>query len=291
MFGVSLATIGRCVKRRREAGEVASRRSPGRPPTIGTEEQRRTLWAQLKTHPEAAVEEHCGLREHNRGARVSVATMSRAIRRLGWTYKQRRCRQPNGTSGPEALGAGGRAYSTPESSSSSMSAPPTSAWAAQGQGTEGREGLRQGSEEPRQEHRAAGEHGAFGHGGMHGALEAPTTKAVFEAYVEQVLAPSPSPGQVTVLDNLAAHKGERGRKLVETRGRRLLFLPSCSPDFDPIEEAFGKIKVLLRRAEARTGDALVETIGRALAAVSEQDARGFFARCGYPLSASLCEKR
>src|SRR5215210_1614903 len=134
LFGVSLATIGRCVKRRREAGEVASRRSPGRPPTIGTEEQKRTLWAQLKTHPEAAVEEHCGLREHNRGARVSVATMSRAIRRLGWTYKQRRCRQPNGTSGPEALGAGGRAYSAPESSYSSMSAAPTSAWCRSGPG-------------------------------------------------------------------------------------------------------------------------------------------------------------
>src|SRR5215217_5652551 len=75
LFGVSLATIGRYVKRRREeTGEVASRPSPGRPPTIGTEEQKRTLWAQLKTHPEATVEEHCGLREHKRGARVSVAT-------------------------------------------------------------------------------------------------------------------------------------------------------------------------------------------------------------------------
>jgi transposase len=79
------------------------------------------------------------------------------------------------------------------------------------------------------------------------AVEGPTTKAVFEAYVEQVLAPSLTPGQVIVLDNLTAHKGERVRKLVETRGCRLLFLPSYSPDFNPIEEAFSKIKVLVRR--------------------------------------------
>ena len=116
------------------------------------------------------------------------------------------------------------------------------------------------------------------------AVEGPTTKAVFEAYVEQVLAPSLSPGQVIVLDNLAAHKGERVQKLVETRGCGLLFLPSYSPDFNPIEEAFSKIKGILRRVKARTRGALVEAIGRALDAVSEQDARGFLVHCGYSLS-------
>ncbi len=74
------------------------------------------------------------------------------------------------------------------------------------------------------------------------------------------------------------------RELIKTRGCGLLFLPSYSPDFDPIEEAFSKIKGLLRRAKARTYDALVEATGRALAAVSEEDARGFFVRCSYPLS-------
>ena len=122
LFGVSLVTIGRYVKRCRETGEVATRPSPGRSPTIGTEEQRRTLWAQLETHPEATLEEHCGLWEHDQGARVSIATMSRAIRRLGWTYKQRHWQQPNKTSRREALGDGGQAYSTPEGLSSSTSA-------------------------------------------------------------------------------------------------------------------------------------------------------------------------
>ncbi len=117
------------------------------------------------------------------------------------------------------------------------------------------------------------------------AVEGSTTKAVFEAYVERVLAPSLSPGQVVVMDNLAAHKGDRVRELIEERGCELLFLPPYSPDFSPIEEAFSKVKGRLRKASARTREALVEAIGRALDAVTARDARGFFAHCGYPLDA------
>ncbi len=84
------------------------------------------------------------------------------------------------------------------------------------------------------------------------AVEGSTTKAVFEAYVERVLLPSLSPGRVVVLDNLAAHKGERVRELIEERGCELLFLPPYSPDFSPIEEAFSKVKALVRKAAART---------------------------------------
>ncbi len=107
-------------------------------------------------------------------------------------------------------------------------------------------------------------------------------KEVVEAYVEQVLAPALSPGQVVVLDNLPAHKGERVRRLVEARGCELLFLPAYSPDFSPIEEAFSKVKALLRRAAARTREAPVEAIGRARDAVTaRRDAQGWFAHCGY----------
>jgi transposase len=108
---------------------------------------------------------------------------------------------------------------------------------------------------------------------------------VFEAYVEKVLAPALSPGQVVVLDNLAAHKGQRVRRLVEARGCELLFLPAYSPDFSPIEEAFSKLKALPRRAAARTREALVEEIGRALDAVTARDARGWFTHCGYAIEA------
>jgi transposase len=128
---------------------------------------------------------------------------------------------------------------------------------------------------------------SMGTGGMGPclAVEGATTKAVFEAYVERALAPSLSPGRVIVMDNLGAHKGDRVRELVEERGCALLFLPPYSPDFSPIEEAFSKLKGLLRKAAARTRGALVEAIGRALDAVTAEDARGWFGHCGYPLGA------
>jgi len=117
------------------------------------------------------------------------------------------------------------------------------------------------------------------------AVVGSTKKAVFEAYVEEVLAPSLRPGQVVVMDNLGAHRSERVRELVEGQDCELLFLPPYSPDFSPIEEAFSKIKTLLRKAKARDRSALVEAIGRALSAVTADDARGYFGHCGYPLDA------
>ena len=117
------------------------------------------------------------------------------------------------------------------------------------------------------------------------AVVGSTTKVVFEEYVEEVLAPSLSPGQVVVMDNLGAHRGERVRGLIEGRGCELFFLPPYSPDFSPIEEAFSKIKALLRKASARTRGDLVEAIGSALSAITARDARGFFGHCGYPLGA------
>jgi transposase len=83
------------------------------------------------------------------------------------------------------------------------------------------------------------------------AVVGSTTAAVFEAYVDRALAPALRPGQVVVMDNLGAHKSERVRELIEGRGCELLFLPAYSPDLNPIEEAFSKVKALLRRAGAR----------------------------------------
>jgi transposase len=113
------------------------------------------------------------------------------------------------------------------------------------------------------------------------AVQGGTNKVVFEAYVERVLAPSLKPGQVVVMDNLSAHKSEEVRELIEGRGCELLFLPPYSPDLNPIEEAFSKIKGLLRKAQARTREALIEAMGAAISAVTAGDARGFFEHCGY----------
>jgi transposase len=116
------------------------------------------------------------------------------------------------------------------------------------------------------------------------AVEGATTAAVFEAYIEEVLVPTLQCGQLVVMDNLSAHKGERIRELVESAGCELLYLPPYSPDLSPIEEAFSKVKRLLRKAEGRSRQALVEAMGKALDAVSTQDARGFFEHCGYRAS-------
>jgi transposase len=119
------------------------------------------------------------------------------------------------------------------------------------------------------------------------AVEGATTRAVFEAYLEEALAPSLRSGQVVVMDDLSAHKGGRVRELVEGRGCELLYLPTYSPDLNPIEQAFSKLKGLLRGAEARSRAALIEAMGRALGTLTATDARGFFRHCGYRTAAQL----
>jgi transposase len=119
------------------------------------------------------------------------------------------------------------------------------------------------------------------------AVESSTTREVFEAYVEHVLAPSLRPGQVVVMDNLSSHKGGRVSELIEERGSELLYLPPYSPDLNPIEEAFAKVKASLRKFEARACEALVEAMGRALDAVTAGDAWGFFEHRGYRVAAQL----
>jgi transposase len=112
-------------------------------------------------------------------------------------------------------------------------------------------------------------------------VEGPTTSAVFEAYVEQVLAPTLRSERVVTIANLSAYKGQRVRELIEERGCQPIYLPSYSPDLNPIEEAFSKIKELVRKAEARTSEAAIKAIGAALSVITSRDARGFFDHCGY----------
>jgi transposase len=100
--------------------------------------------------------------------------------------------------------------------------------------------------------------------------------------VEHFLAPTLEEGQVVVLDNLKAHKKpKRVRELIEARGAQVLFLPSYSPDLNPLEEAFSKIKGILRKVGARSYEALLEAISEALSAVTPADVAGWFNHCGY----------
>jgi len=108
-----------------------------------------------------------------------------------------------------------------------------------------------------------------------------TDAKAFEVYVEHFLAPTLLEGQVVVLDKLGAHRPQRVRELIEERGADLVFLPSYSPDLNPIEEAFSKIKNLLRKLGARTHDALLEAMEEALSRDTPDDAAGWFDHCGY----------
>jgi transposase len=107
------------------------------------------------------------------------------------------------------------------------------------------------------------------------------TSARFEGYVRHVLGPTLRPGQVVIADNLRAHHTDGARVAIEARGARLLFLPPYSPDFNPIEHAFSKVKQFLRRAAARTDDALRAATWAAFATITPTDIAGCFAHCGY----------
>jgi transposase len=117
---------------------------------------------------------------------------------------------------------------------------------------------------------------------INGALD----RRGFNAFVEQILVPTLHPGQIVVLDNLSVHRSARARHLIEAVGCDLWFLPTYSPDFNPIENAFAKIKQALRRAAARSYDAILTATKPALLAVTPDDARGFFRHAGYAVSSS-----
>jgi transposase len=112
-------------------------------------------------------------------------------------------------------------------------------------------------------------------------VEGSTNGTVFETYMEDVLLPTLQEGQVVVMDNLSAHKAERVRELIEAKGCVLIYLPPYSPDYNPIEQAFSKLKGYLRAACARSQDTLIDLIGEVLSTISVSDACGYFEHCGY----------
>ncbi len=112
-------------------------------------------------------------------------------------------------------------------------------------------------------------------------LDGPMTGKVFRAYVEQMLAPSLAPGDVVVMDNLPAHKVTGVREAIQAAGASVLYLPPYSPDLNPIEQFFAKLKALLRKAAARTRDELWDTIGTLLDAFTPSEFRNYIVNSGY----------
>jgi transposase len=126
---------------------------------------------------------------------------------------------------------------------------------------------------------------ALDHNGMRCSttVDGAVNRDVFEAFIEQVLAPTLKLGDIIVMDNLSSHKGQRIRTMIESTGATLLFLPPYSPDLNPIELAFSKLKQLLRSAAHRTMGSLWQDIQRMLELITNQDAVNFLRHCGYGL--------
>lgn len=112
-------------------------------------------------------------------------------------------------------------------------------------------------------------------------IDRPINRISFQAYVDQVLVPELRPGDIVVMDNLGSHKGPAIAAAIEAAGASLLYLPPYSPDFNPIENAFSKLKAMLRKAARRSIEGLWSTIGDLLDAFSPQECTNFFANAGY----------
>lgn len=113
------------------------------------------------------------------------------------------------------------------------------------------------------------------------SIEGSSDTVSFGIYMREILAPRLGRGQIVVMDNLSVHTSGWVREIIEEKGCKLWLLPSYSPDFNPIEQAFSKVKNLMRRAKARTLDALFEATTEAIGTVTGEDARGYFEHCGY----------
>ncbi len=281
LFENSLSTIKRYVKQRRDEGHVRPKTIPGRPPKKRTQVEAGVL-PQLQAHDDATLEQHCDFWEQAHGERVSRWTMSRAIKRLGWTRKKKSLRASEQN---EATRAAWREQAaklpTPDlvvvdETGSQINMTPLYAYAPRGERAIGKV--------PRNYGANLTVIASLSLSGMGEAmlLDGSADAAAFEAYIEQILAPSLRPGQIVILDNLSIHLGPRVKEVIERRSCQLLFLPAYSPDFSPIEEAFSKLKIILRRAGARTREALQEAIIEALPRITAQDALGWFLHCGYP---------
>jgi len=280
LFNVSKATIKRYLKQRRETGSLAPKAIPGyTPKKIGA--LQRGLLPQLEAHPDAILEEHCRLWEAETGVKVSISTMSRAILRLNWTRKKKaleaseRKEEERQEWREQAKDVEANKYRFIDETGSNLALTRLYARAPKGKRARGTILRKRGKNVT-----MITDLSLQGLGERF-ILDGAANGDLFEAYVEQILAPTLKIGEIVVMDNCSIHKGKRVRELIEARGCELRYLPPYSPDFSPIEEAFSKIKTILRGIGARTREDLQEALKYASATVTANDASGWFRHGGY----------
>jgi transposase len=280
-FGVSLSSVKRYVKMNAQRGSLVPSKLPGSPPKID-DRARRLLELDLQERPDATLTQRCTYLLKIIGLQVRISTIWRALKRMGWSHKKRSFgaaerdefqRAAWRVTVADQIEADKLVFVDEMGSNISLS--PLRAWSPIGE--------RARSSVPRNRGKNTTLLASMTSEGMGPsmAIEGSTDTLVFETYIEHFLAPVLRLGQVVVMDNLNAHKSERVREIVEEAGCELLYLPAYSPDLNPIEEAFAKIKAILRSAQARTYETLIEAMGTAIPEVTPQDTRGFFEHCGY----------
>lgn len=280
LFGVSEATIKRYLKLRRETGSLAAKPIPGYPPRkVGA--LQKGLQPQLEAHPDATLEEHCRLWEAETGVRVSISTMSDAIRRLQWTRKKKtleaseRNEEEREEWRKKSKDLNTNTCRFIDETGSNRALTRRYARAPKGKRARGSIPRNRGKNVT-----LISDLSLAGLGEIF-LIDGAANGDLFEAYVEYILVPTLHSGETVIMDNLSIHKRKKVRQLIEAQGCQVLFLPPYSPDFSPIEEAFSKVKAALRRIGARTHEALQEALESACATITASDALGWFRHCGY----------
>ena len=292
-FEVAVTTVKRAVVQQRTTGTLgtlARQPSPGRPRAIRGE-QEAILRARLAAAPDATVLEHGAWWAEQQGQRLSETTLWRAMRRLGWTHKKipgsERARRGGAQSVARKAWRAAVAQRDPQQfvfvdeSGTHTSLTRLYGWAPHDQRRAARGSV------PRNHGKNTTLVAALTPAGVRvpWLIEGAMNTATFLWYITEELGPTLRPGQVVVLDNLSVHQAASIRQALAAHGCDLLFLPPYSPDFTPIEQAFSKLKAIVRGLGARTHEALWESVRSALDAITPADAVAWFAHAGYTLPA------
>jgi len=285
-FSVSLNMVWNLLQRYRETGSVEPKAHGGGREAQLSGERLQRLDRIVEQHSDATLAELCKFVYKQEGIQVSESTMSRALWRLGLTRKKkslhaterdqrpevRKARQEYQTQMPE-MEADKLIFVDESGVNRGMSR--TYGWAPMGQRAEG--------SKPRNPGKNVSLVGALSTEGVVTSLllEGSIDGAAFKAFTEELLVPILQPGDIVLADNLNTHKVTGIEEAINSKGAKLQFLPSYSPEFSPIEPCWSKVKEALRKAAARTFSELEEAVKDALDEVTEKDAKGWFKHCGY----------
>lgn len=284
-FAVGIRTVQRLLALHEETGDVAPRQT-GYRGGHALERHRSVVEAQLKSHPDATLDQHKAMLAET-GIIISRSSVARFFKHLGYTVKKKTLKASE-QDRPDVVERRAWWFDVQPRLDVQQLVFIDETWTKTNMTpSRGRalKGQRLFSKAPFGHwHTSTFIAGLSWHGLIApGVVEGPVNGEVCKAYTEQFLAPVLWPGAIVVMDNLSSHKGAAVRQAIEDRGAALWFLPPYSPELNPIEQIFAKLKALLRRAEARTLDALWDTIGRLLERFSLDECRATIMASGYAL--------